>query len=195
MLWLRTFKVDISCVEITPYRMPDGHIVIVPRVIIPLPEAADYVVKAEKKDAEQGSQRKPTSEGLQKVAGAKGTGALVNVCREAGGFWKEDASAAYGGSFIYSLMTSKGWRSLFGVNISGSRRNTPAGQLDVWIPTKNVAEVAGKDQSVVRSALNLEGPQVVADEKIDLVLRLSNPDDCKALVNTLRSLSGGPASD
>jgi hypothetical protein len=43
VLWLRGFTVDISCVELTPYRMPDSpHVVVVPRTVIPPPEAHDY---------------------------------------------------------------------------------------------------------------------------------------------------------
>lgn len=54
VLWLRRFGVDITCVEVTPYKPPDTErITLVPRVIIPLPEARDYVVKVERKEAIQ----------------------------------------------------------------------------------------------------------------------------------------------
>jgi hypothetical protein len=54
VLWLRNnFNVDIRCVEITPYRLDDGRLVLVPRVLIPLPEAEQYIVKTEKKAATQ----------------------------------------------------------------------------------------------------------------------------------------------
>jgi len=55
VLWLRGFGVDISCVEITPYRIPeDGRLILCPRVIIPLPEAQDYIVNAENKEVQEG---------------------------------------------------------------------------------------------------------------------------------------------
>jgi len=55
VLWLRNFKVDITCVEITPYRGPrDDRLILVPRIIIPLPEAENYVVGIENKEASQG---------------------------------------------------------------------------------------------------------------------------------------------
>ena len=55
VLWLRSFGVDISCVEITPYRMPDDNrLILVPRVIIPLPEAQDYIIGIEEKDVAEG---------------------------------------------------------------------------------------------------------------------------------------------
>jgi hypothetical protein len=52
VLWLRGSGIDITCVELTPYRVaPAKTILIVPRVIIPLPEARDYLVKVEQKEA------------------------------------------------------------------------------------------------------------------------------------------------
>lgn len=48
VLWLRGFGVDISCVEITPYRVSDAsQIILVPRTLIPLREAAEFLVSAE----------------------------------------------------------------------------------------------------------------------------------------------------
>jgi hypothetical protein len=55
ILWLREFNVGITCVEITPYRDPSNEkIILVPRVIIPLPEAKDFIVGKENKEATQG---------------------------------------------------------------------------------------------------------------------------------------------
>ncbi len=52
VLWLRNFGVDITCVELTPYQLrPSNDLVLVPRIIIPLPEARDYLVKVEQKEA------------------------------------------------------------------------------------------------------------------------------------------------
>lgn len=52
VMWLRKFRVDISCVELTPYRHPNdaGNILLVPKILIPLPEARDYVVSVERKE-------------------------------------------------------------------------------------------------------------------------------------------------
>ncbi len=61
VLWLRNYGVDISCVELTPYRLPDYcQIILVPRIIIPLPEAKDIQIRAEKKEVillQQATQR------------------------------------------------------------------------------------------------------------------------------------------
>ena len=51
VLWLRRFGVDITCVELTPYYIgPDRQILLVPRVIIPLPEARNYMISVEQKE-------------------------------------------------------------------------------------------------------------------------------------------------
>ena len=52
VLWLRSFGVDITCVELTPYVLPNSsQIALTPRIIIPLPEAKEYLIGHEKKDA------------------------------------------------------------------------------------------------------------------------------------------------
>ncbi len=54
VLWLRSFGLDITCVELTPYILKDAdQIVLVPNVIIPLPEARDYQVNVERKEAKR----------------------------------------------------------------------------------------------------------------------------------------------
>jgi hypothetical protein len=54
VLWLRQFGVDISCVEITPYRTDDtSKLILVPRVIIPLPETEQFMIGAERKEVEE----------------------------------------------------------------------------------------------------------------------------------------------
>jgi hypothetical protein len=52
VLWLRGFEMDITCVELTPYIIQEtGQIILVPNVLIPLPEARDYQIKVESKEA------------------------------------------------------------------------------------------------------------------------------------------------
>ena len=54
VLWLRQFGVDISCVEITPYRTDNtSKLILVPRVIIPLPETEQFMIGAERKEVEE----------------------------------------------------------------------------------------------------------------------------------------------
>lgn len=49
VLWLtRNFEMDVTCVQVTPYRVA-GEIVLAASVLIPLPEAADYEVRLKEK--------------------------------------------------------------------------------------------------------------------------------------------------
>lgn len=55
VLWLRKFGIDISCVKLTPYALDKDTIAFESNVLIPLPEAKDFIVQAERKeDAEHG---------------------------------------------------------------------------------------------------------------------------------------------
>ena len=56
VLWLRASTIDISCVRITPYRV-GAQIIIVPAIIIPLPEAKRYLteIKIKEEEREQSS--------------------------------------------------------------------------------------------------------------------------------------------
>lgn len=57
VLWLRSFGIDIQCVRLTPYTVGDD-LVVDSTVLIPLPEAEEYVVRREKKEASR-SAREP----------------------------------------------------------------------------------------------------------------------------------------
>ena len=52
VLWLRSSDVDITCVKITPYRIGE-NIIIVPKVIIPLEEAQQYLIEVKAKEEER----------------------------------------------------------------------------------------------------------------------------------------------
>lgn len=50
VLWLRKFGIDISCVKWDPYELSEEYMAINSSVLIPLPEAKDYVIQVEKKE-------------------------------------------------------------------------------------------------------------------------------------------------
>lgn len=58
VLWLRRKGLDITCVELTPYARGTDEITIVPKVVIPLPEARDYLVAIENRDRTADLQRR-----------------------------------------------------------------------------------------------------------------------------------------
>lgn len=64
VLWLRNFGLDITCVELLPYKMPSeqGELVLVPRILIPLPETKNYQVQVERKQALGAAKTKEQSE-------------------------------------------------------------------------------------------------------------------------------------
>lgn len=47
VLWLRDFGVDIQCIKLAPYVDSNDELFIKPEIIIPLPEAKDYIEKRE----------------------------------------------------------------------------------------------------------------------------------------------------
>ena len=56
VLWLRDFEIDIKCVRLRPYVDADNDLFITPDIIIPLPEAKDYVERKEIKRGKKSSQ-------------------------------------------------------------------------------------------------------------------------------------------
>lgn len=59
VLWLRDYGIDIKSVRLRPYVDADGELFITPDIIIPLPEAKDYLEKKEikQKEAKKSSYR------------------------------------------------------------------------------------------------------------------------------------------
>lgn len=126
---------------------------------------------------------------ILKIADDRGVGNLVDICRRMRENWVEDATSAYGASIYYSLTTPEGWRGLFGINVSGEKMKTPAGQLDTWVVTKNIAEVTATDEAAIRSALAREHPQLnPGNEK--WFTRLSTPAQAESLVRQLKEWAG-----
>jgi hypothetical protein len=54
VLWLRESEIDIECIRLTPHLDNEGTLFINPEIIIPLPEAKDYIQKKETKKKELG---------------------------------------------------------------------------------------------------------------------------------------------
>lgn len=52
VLWMRSFGINIVCVRLRPH-VVDGRLVLESSVIIPLPEAQDYLIRRERKDVGQ----------------------------------------------------------------------------------------------------------------------------------------------
>lgn len=97
-LWLRSFGVDIKLVELAPYLMGDKSVILVPRVVIPLPEASNYIVGHEKKDGVQrrsaSSQSTDYRPFLEAIASEFGSIAAPFTC------WFEDSNRSGGRNYL-----------------------------------------------------------------------------------------------
>jgi hypothetical protein len=51
VMWLRKFGLDVSCVRLSPYEMGSGEIAFESNILIPLPDAGDFIVKTERKES------------------------------------------------------------------------------------------------------------------------------------------------
>lgn len=50
VLWLRKFGIDITCVKLTPYEFNNETIAFESTILIPLPEAKNFIIETEKKE-------------------------------------------------------------------------------------------------------------------------------------------------
>jgi len=50
VIWLRKFGIDISCIKLTPYQINESMIAFSSNILIPLPEAGDFIIRSEEKD-------------------------------------------------------------------------------------------------------------------------------------------------
>jgi len=55
VIWLRKFGIDISCVKITPYIHDGTTLTIESSILIPLPDAKDFLIQVEKKEISESS--------------------------------------------------------------------------------------------------------------------------------------------
>jgi len=53
VIWLRKCGLDITCVKLSPYSLAEGRVAFNSSILIPLPEAKDFVIQSERKDASQ----------------------------------------------------------------------------------------------------------------------------------------------
>ena len=65
VMWLRDFSIEIQCVKLEPYVDENENLYINPSIIIPLPEAKDYIKRKETKNKEK-SLSKNSSFSLEK---------------------------------------------------------------------------------------------------------------------------------
>ena len=131
-------------------------------------------------------QKHPAFEQLLAIAIEKRTPAILELCRQMRQQWRETNRWTYGGSLRYWAPTPSGQdRMVFGVNIAG-KNNPPAGQLDIWIPTKSLAEATGVPEVEIRQKFR-DTSLVFEQQNVDCWIRLKKPDDAQLLVGLLQN--------
>lgn len=94
--------------------------------------------------------------------------------------WAE-ASRAYGGSFrCWRRSMDEKWKMVLGVNVSGERKQTPDGQLDLWIPVPSVAAVGDASGEDTQQAL--ERLPIFMRETVDWIVRVKSESEAEKAV-------------
>jgi Endonuclease NucS len=136
------------------------------------------------------SRQRANEDGLIKMATENGTQQLVDVCREVGEWWEEEAVTTFDGSFRFWGESEAGQdRMVFGVNVA-AKAKPPNGQLDVWIPAASLAEVTGRPETEVRSALQKQPiVNIQMGRKNPRWIRLKTEEEARALIQQLRDFN------
>jgi hypothetical protein len=138
-----------------------------------------------------GRRPRPTVEGLLAAANEHGVAPLVEVCRNLGDQFEEGLSCGFGGSFRYFTTNAAGKRKfVFGVAIPGEL-GPPQGQLDVWVPVRGLANVAGRTEDEIRALLAQHQVLEMRGQK-NRWIRLTSEAQAEALVTQLRALATHP---
>ena len=123
--------------------------------------------------------RKTTADELLSIAAEKKIADMVERFRalaNAKYVW-EEPSSTYGKSFRYWRKNVEGKaKMVVGLNISGERRGSPPGCLDIWIPKHTLARVLDLPEQETKDLLaKLPVLEMVAsDNKDDCIIRLEN---------------------
>jgi hypothetical protein len=125
------------------------------------------------------SRKKRALELVSMAAAKKITGMVESfrVLAKDDEYVSEEAATTYGKSYRYWRKNTEGKaKMVFGVNVSGERRNTPTGQLDIWIPKHTLGRVLDLPEQQMKDLLKkLPALEMYAtDNKDDCIVRLEN---------------------
>jgi len=144
---------------------------------------------------EQGKppRRKTKLADLLSVAAARNITSMVesfrNLLNKDQEYVWEEVTSTYGGSLRNWRKNTEGkGKMVFGINVSGQRRNTPAGELDVWIPKSALGQVLGLPEQPVKDLLmNLPVLEMNAsDNKDDCIVRMKDQQAADAVAKQLQ---------
>jgi hypothetical protein len=121
------------------------------------------------------SRRKPTVSELMETAAERRVRPLVEAFRALGKdelYASEEAQNTFGGSFRYWRKNTDGKaKMVLGINVSGQRKETPRGELDIWVPVPTLAQVLGVSEDHAREML---GKLPILEMKYDAIVRLKD---------------------
>ncbi len=172
-------KVHINAVFFTYKRLSEGKDILIRSVLVPESAAPSVAGKF-------------TESRLLSMASDRDVRELVEVCRSGvSAFWDEECAPTAEGSFRYWTDNPKGGRSIvFGINVSGGM-GAPKGELEVWIRTEPLADVAGSSKEAVEKALR-EHFKPFSSGRMDFIVRLKSKEEAEGLVAALRGLVPSP---
>jgi Endonuclease NucS len=140
-------------------------------------------------DQEEVTQRSEAKDGprmtvdlLLEMAANRQVTKLVGACRDLGQQADEEPAASYGGSFRYWFRG----KMIVGVNVSGGRRRSPPGELDIWTAPSKLAELVSVPEKQIRDELK-NGFQATDAGTSECVVRLNSEEAAQRLVALFRS--------
>ena len=74
---------------------------------------------------------------------------------------------------------------VFGVDVAGERREAPPGNLDVWIRSMGLSEVAGMTEESIRDAIDQRRP-VQHSTDFDLGVRIDSVEQAQTPIDELK---------
>jgi len=132
--------------------------------------------------------KKKTKDEVMQLAANRHVGPLVTILLKLGRggldyLWVEP-SRAYGGSFrCWRRDEDEKWKMVLGINVSGERKKTPDGQLDLWLPVPAIAAVT--DSTVEAVCQKLDRLPIFAKESVDWIVRLKNDVEAENALETI----------
>jgi hypothetical protein len=174
-------KLDFYGLEIRAFRIDDSR----PAPQFSVISSPNNTTKAVREELSSSERR--SRDGLMAVAAKRSVEKLTTIIlkleQPLDCVWST-TSRAYGGSFRCWRRNVDGKaKMVIGLNISGQRKQTPEGQLDVWLPVPSIAAVSETSVAEVRHAL--ESLPVFLKENVDWVIRLKSEGDAEMVVQVM----------
>jgi len=122
------------------------------------------------------SRRRPSVSELLAAGTARQVLPMVEAFRAFGKDEKyatEQAASSYEGSLVYWRKNTEGKaKMVLGVNVSGQRKASPPGQLDIWIPIETLAQVLCVSENQAREMLSKL--PILEMKGVDAIVRLKD---------------------